>query len=238
MTAGDQLQLEASELVGALEYVWTAIQDRHPDVPNVVVTLGAGSIGVPRGALKLGHFAADRWTGPGAAAVAELFIGGEGLSRGAGDVLATLLHEASHGLAHVRGVQDTSRQGRYHNARFRGLAEELGLTVTQLPSLGWSGTTLAPATVAEYAAELVGLAAAITAYRYAEGYLPGTGAGGDGQGAGDGQGEDGDDDTGTKKPKNGVVLTCSCARKVRASATVAELGPILCGLCRTEFTAA
>ena len=54
------------------------------------------------------------------------------------------------------------------------------------------------------------------------------------------EGEDGDDDTstGTKKPKNGLVLVCSCARKIRASATVAEAGPILCGLCRTEFTAA
>src|SRR4051795_12048327 len=98
--------IEASQLVGALEFVWSAIQDRHPDVPNVVVTLGAGSIGVPKDALKLGHFAADRWAGP-EVTVAELFVGGEGLNRGATNVLATLLHEAVHGVAHVRQVKDT-----------------------------------------------------------------------------------------------------------------------------------
>jgi hypothetical protein len=35
------------------------------------------------------------------------------------------VHEAAHGLANTRGVKDTSRQGRYHNKRFRALAEEL-----------------------------------------------------------------------------------------------------------------
>jgi hypothetical protein len=31
-------------------------------------------------------------------------------------VLGTLLHEAAHGLAQARSIQDTSRQGRYHTA--------------------------------------------------------------------------------------------------------------------------
>lgn len=52
---------------------------------------------------------------------AEVFVGGEGLARGPADVLATLLHEAAHALAHVRGIQDTSRQGRWHNAQFKAL---------------------------------------------------------------------------------------------------------------------
>ena len=94
----------ASGLVKALEGVWLAVQDHHPDVPTVVVTLGAASVGVPRGVLKLGHFAANRWT-PGDAdstSIAELFIGGEGLAQGAESVLATLLHEAAHGVADVR----------------------------------------------------------------------------------------------------------------------------------------
>src|SRR3954452_692141 len=124
--------VEASRLVRAVEEVWGAIQRRHSGVPPGVVTLGAGSVGVPRGVLKLGHFAADRWTagGAGSAAVAELFVGGEGLAQGAESVLATLLHEAAHGLADVRVVQDTSRQGRYHNTRYKALGEELGLVVT------------------------------------------------------------------------------------------------------------
>jgi len=37
-------------------------------------------------------------------ALAEVFVGGEGLRRGSADVLATLLHEAAHALEHVRGL--------------------------------------------------------------------------------------------------------------------------------------
>jgi hypothetical protein len=40
-----------------------------------------------------------------------------------------MLHEAAHALAQVRGIKDTSRRGRWHNARFRALAEELRIEV-------------------------------------------------------------------------------------------------------------
>jgi hypothetical protein len=75
---------------------------------------------------------------------------GEGLERGPEPVFATLLHEAAHALADAREIQDTSRQGRYHNLRFRALAEELGLVVTPAPGIGWSATTLPAATAALY----------------------------------------------------------------------------------------
>ena len=39
----------------------------------------------------------------------EVFVGDEGLARGPADVLGTLLHEAAHALADVRGIKDTSR---------------------------------------------------------------------------------------------------------------------------------
>ena len=50
-------------MVAALEGAWAAIRARHPEVPAVVVVLGAGSIGTA-GVLRLGHFAAMRWAGP------------------------------------------------------------------------------------------------------------------------------------------------------------------------------
>ncbi|MFE6508296.1 hypothetical protein ACFVDI_13030 [Nocardioides sp. NPDC057767] len=139
--------MDASALVAALDATWSAIQLRHPNVPDVVVTLGAGSIGVPAGALKLGRFAAERWIAydtKDPVGLAKLFVGGEGLRRGAEPVLATLLHEAAHGVAHVRGIKDTSRQGRYHNNRFKLLGEELGLAITEAPTIGWSSMELAP----------------------------------------------------------------------------------------------
>ncbi|QYG95835.1 hypothetical protein HC251_25125 (plasmid) [Iamia sp. SCSIO 61187] len=202
-------------LVDAVTATWAEIRRRHPEVPAVVLTIGSGTHG-ERGRTRLGHYAARRWvpaTGEGSA-LAELFVGGEGLRAGPAELLDTLLHEAAHGLADARGVRDTSRGGRYHNARYRTIAEELGLVVSQHPTRGWSTTTLSEATRTAYRAVLEDLAQAITAYRHPE---P-TG--------------------GRASNNNGVVLTCACGRRIRASDTVAAAGPITCGLCSTDFAPA
>jgi hypothetical protein len=69
-----------------------------------------------------------------------VLVSGEGLQRGPVAVLGTLLHEAAHGLACARCIQDTSRQGRYHNRRYATLARELGLDVAHMQPIGWSAT--------------------------------------------------------------------------------------------------
>src|SRR4051812_18549649 len=133
---GDHSQALSAPVVAALEHAWAAIRVRHPDLAEVVVVLASGSVGTAPGTLRLGHFAAMRWhhadndisTGPARGtreALPEGFVGGEGLPRGPVDVLGPLLHEATHALAFVRGIKDTSRQGRYHNRRFAALAAEL-----------------------------------------------------------------------------------------------------------------
>ena len=53
----------SAPMVAALEGAWAAIRARHPEVPAVVLVLGAGSIG-NAGGLRLGHFAAMRWADP------------------------------------------------------------------------------------------------------------------------------------------------------------------------------
>lgn len=244
----------AGPLVAALERLWAEIQRRHPDVPDVVVTLASGTAGNRPGAVTLGHFAGSRWVTTGEAgrrSVAELFIGGEGLALGAVNVLGTLLHEAAHGVAHTRKIQDTSRQGRYHNARFKALGEELGLVITQVEPIGWSDTTVPAATSAAYADELEQLAAVITAHRRSEhtrrtlapaGTPEADTTGIDADAAAD---EDQDDaDTGDRPGQgrtsnnNGESVRCGCPtpRRVRVAPSVLALGPILCGLCGTEFT--
>jgi hypothetical protein len=56
----------------------------------------------------------------------EVFVGGEGLPVARPILLATLLHEAAHALAHIRRIKkDTSWQGHRHNAGFTSLAEEV-----------------------------------------------------------------------------------------------------------------
>lgn len=201
----------SAPLVAAIEGAWSAVRARHEDVPEVVVTIGSGS---EAKGMKLGHFAAERWM-RGEEAMHELFVGGEGLTRGGAGVLATLLHEAAHGAAQTRGVKDTSRQGRYHNAKFKAIAESFGLTLEHDASIGWSVTTLPPATAAHYGHEIAQLDAAITAYRRAE---VSSGAGG------------------RTSNNNGAAASCSCGRKIRASLAALDAGPIICGLCGEEFT--
>ena len=92
----------------------------------------------------------------------EVFITDAILGRGALDTLEVVLHEAAHTVAKQRGVKDTSSDGRYHNARFRHVAEELGLEArARDASIGWSATTLAPGVESRYAEPVARLAAAL-----------------------------------------------------------------------------
>lgn len=198
-------------LVTAIEDTWAAIQDRHPDVPDVVLTLGNGS--TRGGGLTLGHFHDRKWAADDTR-LPELFIGGEGLARGPREVLGTLLHEATHGVAAARGIKDTSRQGRYHNSRFRDLATELGIQVDKHPSIGWSLTTVPEHTAELYSEQITALGAALTAHRLSD--LPGP-----------------------ERTNNGLIATCACSppRKIRLSRTAYDTGPIACGVCEADFTA-
>ena len=164
--------------------------------------------------LTLGHFAASRWQW-GDTRLPEVMVSGEGLARTAPDVLATLLHEAAHGLAHARGVKDTSRQGRWHNQHFKTLAEGLGLAIAKDPKIGWSVTAITPTTIAAYTHVLVELAGAMSAYRHLEPV---------------------DTPTTTTTSRNGLALECGCPRKIRVSNSVHADGPIICGLCDMPFT--
>lgn len=218
-------------LVGALSDTWRAIQARHPDVPDVVLTLGSGT-GGRRTATKWGHFAGRRWirTVPAGAEetvgdehqaqpeqhVHELFVGGEGLVRGPVEVLGTLLHEAAHALAEARGIADTSGGGRYHNLKFKQLAEQLGLAVTEAAARGWASTTVPEATAAAYEPQIDALAAAITAHRAPEPTRP----------------------AGTPATGRMLAAVCGCTppRRFRIAKGVFDLGGITCNECDQQFT--
>jgi hypothetical protein len=199
----------ASGLVAALERAWTAIRRRHPEVPEVVMAVASGSVG-RRGELTLGHFAERRWT-VASAERPELFVGGEGLAAGPVEVLGTLLHEAAHGLAATRRVQDTSRQGRYHNRRYAALAGELGLTVATAGSRGWTATTVPTETSTAYAAVVEDLARALVLWRRAE------------------------QRGGGRRSNNLLPAVCGCGRRIRASRSTLAEAPVLCGRCGGAF---
>lgn len=214
-------KLIGSEMLAALEGAWARIREHHPEVPQVLIIIGSGADG--RGTVrKAGHWAALSWRHVGGADVGEVFIAGELLTpepwpgraeKPEERVLSTLLHEAAHALADARDIQDTSRQGRYHNTRYRGLAQELGLEVRKVGNIGWSGTDLAPGTAADYRAELRALRKALRGYRQVR--------------------------LCAGKAKSGGLakLVCSCEpeRIIYGSAKQVERGEIRCGACGGSF---
>ncbi len=144
---------------------WRSIQSHHPDLPDTVIILGSG---VDRGRLvKLGHWWGGRWEVEGELR-GEVLLAGEALHLPVEDVFEVLLHEAAHGLNAVRGVKDASRGGRYHNARFKATAVEVGLDVEQHPPYGWARTTLTSAAAERYAGEIASLRDAIRIARRLE----------------------------------------------------------------------
>jgi hypothetical protein len=201
----------SERLTTALTATWRVIQDHHPDVPSVVLTLGSD---IPS-QCGLGRFAPNRWHhGQDAedADLHELFISGEGLRTGAEGVLATLLHQAAHALATARGITDTSNRSYYHNKRYKALAEELGLTVADAGSRGWQNTTLPPATAHTYTPQLHQLTAALI---YPHAATPPT--------------------TTTTNSRNKIAAVCQCPRRIWAARATLTQAPILCAKCGTPF---
>ncbi|SCG80627.1 hypothetical protein GA0070609_6550 [Micromonospora echinaurantiaca] len=208
-----QNAVSTAALITALESAWAAIRERHPEVPAAVIVVGSGSPTKPNQGMKWGHFAALRWQA-GDTQLPEILISGEGLTREPEAVFTTLLHEATHALADVRGIQDTSRQGRWHNKKFSTLAAELGMSTTKDDKLGYSPCTLTDLTRARYKAVIADLSEALRFYRHPE-------------------------PTGEGKSRtnnnNGVSCECECPRKLRISKAAFEEGPIVCATCGAAF---
>jgi hypothetical protein len=227
-----------SSLIAALEHTWAAIRQHHPDLPEVVFITGTGlkHAAVSNIDAKWGHFGAQRWVAGHPQATPEtdhdatveikpdrkpeLFVAGECFAEGATHTLLTILHEATHALAHARGVKDTSRQGKYHNRRFLELAGELDLAwptgAKTHPVRGFSEVQLTDQARTMYAETIGELDAAITLHLETFRRL-----------AGGGQ-------TFTR-----AKLVCACypERSIRVSPKQAARGPILCGVCGAEFQA-
>ncbi|MEJ7773161.1 MAG: hypothetical protein WKF51_14770 [Geodermatophilaceae bacterium] len=205
-------RLLGSPMVQVLESAWQEIRGRHAEVPDAVIVIGAGSAGRQAG-VKLGHFASLRWQ-QGDMTLPEVFVAGEGLQRGPVAVLGTLLHEAAHSLAEVRGVVDTSRGGRYHNRRFAALGRELGLDITVDGGLGWSATSVPQSTAVAYGDLVDQLGQTLTTHRRPE-FLGLRG--------------------GRTNSNNPLACSCRCPRRIRVAPEVLAAGPIVCSVCAGAF---
>jgi hypothetical protein len=200
----------ASLLVQVLEDTWLAIRRRHPEIPAVVIILASGTESrQPR----WGHFASGRWQ-VHADERAEVMISGEALRLTPAEVLAVILHEAAHALAHARGIKDTSRQGRYHNKQFKIHADELGLTTEHDQRNGWSASKVTHDTEHAYTAQIDALAQAMTLWRRAERTGPAT-----------------------RRNTNLIAASCPCGRSIRIAASTLAEAPITCQACDGDFQA-
>jgi hypothetical protein len=216
----------ASALVAACEDAWRTIQHHHPAVPDVVIVLGTG---VERGRLvKLGHWWDARWIADGKPR-GEVLLAGEALHLPAEAVLDVLLHEAAHGFNAARGVKDSSRGGRYHNARFRTTAQELGLLAEQVPPYGWAQTSIGPEAQERYRDEIARIS---DATRIARRLAADVRIGSDAE-VGDPnrlQTADG------QRAQRQEPLTCGCGRRMRMAPSVFAQGPVQCGMCGQPFS--
>ena len=219
---------EAVGLILALAKIWKAIQTRHPGVPDVVL-LPAPS--PHRDQAVLGHFAPLRWRAieEDSRRRHEVVVVAEHLNRKPEDVLETLLHEASHALNCERGIKDASAN-QYHNRSFKEAAEELGLTVTQVPNYGFALTTLPPATATIYQEETEDLRKVLI-HRISPKPMPtGTPTGVQG-----GSGPTLPPDPGGGGTSRSRKATCRCPFIIRVSKSVIEKTEIRCMTCGEPF---
>ncbi|WP_326812108.1 hypothetical protein [Streptomyces scopuliridis] len=164
----------------------------------------------------------DRWTKDDGGSVSGLVISTTALQAGERAVLETMLHEAAHLTCWIRGVQDTASRGYYHNAAFAAAADDVGLewpedspTGRTSGGRGYASPRLSQQTAEHYAADLERLTAVIPdALPHL--VVP------------------------TSRPESsrkrlGLQCAGECKRKVWVAPTVYKAGPILCGICGTEF---
>jgi hypothetical protein len=213
-------------LIAALARVWSSIRSKHPAVPGVVILAAPGSRDQPR---VLGHFAALRWSAKQQEGqhMHEVVVVAEYLNRPAEDVVETLLHEAAHAMNFERGIKDCSRS-QYHNAKFKQAAEELGLTVEQVPHYGYAYTKLPPQTAERYREDIEALRAFLIHRRRLMTLPTGPGTTGGGPTT--------DDDTSKGPSSRARKATCKCPFIIRVSKKVLEATVIRCDSCGEPFS--
>ncbi len=119
----------------------TRIYDRfnkkfwNNELPNVIITF-TGTKGA------LGHVTPEPvWESKSSEEKYDLNISAYSLNS-PDQVSEIILHEQCHLYNIIKGIKDTSSQGRYHNRRFKETAESHGLLVYKTSDYGWCETEL------------------------------------------------------------------------------------------------
>ena len=115
----------SDKVLKTLNDVWKMIQKNVPEVEDVFVVVASARTN-KQAAGVYGHYAPSTW-GLNKDTAPEMLLSSTVLRLDGAAILKTMLHEAAHSLARVRGIKETSRQNRYHNKRFVEMSNVLGL---------------------------------------------------------------------------------------------------------------
>lgn len=125
-----------SESSKFLEQAFDVLNDIYfnDELPRVVITIQSS----PK---TNGHITTEKiWNGENNSYY-EINISAEHLNRPCEEVLATLVHEMVHLYCMEKGIADTSKNGRYHNKRFKGECEKRDLHIEYAKYIGYSVTS-------------------------------------------------------------------------------------------------
>ena len=103
------------------------------ELPEVVITIQSSQR--TYGHITVRKIWRDEWD-----CYHEINISAEHLNRPIENIIATLLHECCHLYAMENKIKDTSNNYRYHNKRFKEIAEKRDLKISYHESIGWSVT--------------------------------------------------------------------------------------------------
>jgi hypothetical protein len=198
-----------SSVTSSLERAWSAIRTAQPQVSPAAMVVYLHPHGDRRG-----HYWPASWRTSENGRLDEVHVSSAVLREGGRETFHVLLHEAVHSLARATEVQDTSRQGRYHNAVFASLAEVLGLVVERDRRIGYTTTGITEACATVYRNAIADLDESIALWQA-------VGTRSEGR---------------PKRRSCSVKLVCpDCGRIIRASAACVDAGPIVCGPCSMSF---
>ena len=202
--------VKTSRTAGYLEKMFRALNENYFDgeIEEPIITIQS----TPR---AYGHVTVSKsWHRADGEQRHEINIGAGTIDRPVECVVATLLHEMVHLYNLQIGVQDCSRNGTYHNKKFRDAATARDLIITHDPRIGWSITEPSEALI-DF---IISQGWDDVKMGRADGYtVRGTGTAQPGAAPGGG-----------KRPTSTRKLICPrCGQSVRATKTV----HIICGVC-------
>jgi len=199
-----------SPIIHALERAYTAIRMTNPDAQLAVITVYRRESGQSWGYFHKSQFINKRESGQ---RLDEIQIDSTLLKESARMVLCILLHEACHSVASHREVQDTSRQGRYHNRRFVEIAQEAGLVTQPDKRIGCTTPNMTDQTAQRYRTVIDELEQALTLYQ-----------------------EPPLRNGPTRRKSRMLKAQCpACERVIRGSQKTFDAGPVICQPCASPF---